>query len=425
MRILVLTHRLPFAPNRGDRIRAYHIIRELALWADVHVVSLAHDRDEAAEAASLERAGVQVSIARVPRVRNLCRAAASLWTDTPLTHSLLHAPAMRRVLSRAMREGRPDVVLAYCSGVAPLALTPPLAGIPLVLDLVDIDSAKWASFASTASAPRSWIYSRESRCLSRFEAAAARVAFVTTVVNERERDALRRFCPDARIAVVPNGVDLESLRPGAPPAPDRRVVFSGVFNYAPNTEGAQWFAREVWPRVREVLPEARLTLAGAYPTRAIHGLASADPSIEVTGRVADMRPYLWRSAVSVAPIFQARGVQNKVLEAVAAGLPAVVTPAVWDGLPPDVLPACRQAADPESFARAVLNVLLTSPAARRRMAAGVRISGLAWPLRLAPLMDLVERAAGSRAGGTLAEVGATSLSQWPRGSSDSVAALWR
>ncbi|MFA5911164.1 MAG: TIGR03087 family PEP-CTERM/XrtA system glycosyltransferase [Vicinamibacterales bacterium] len=421
----MLTHRLPFAPNRGDRIRAYHIIKELSLWADVHVVSLAHDRDEAAEAASLERAGVQVSIARVPRARNLCRAAASLWTDTPLTHSLLNAPAMRRVLSRATRDGRPDVVLAYCSGVAPLALVPPLAGIPLVLDLVDIDSAKWAGYATTSSAPRSWIYRRESRCLSRFEARAARAAFVTTVVNDREGDALRRFCPDARIEVVPNGVDLESMRPGDEPASEPRVVFSGVFNYAPNTEGAQWFVREVWPRVRAVLPNAQLTLAGAYPTRAIRGLASADPSIEVTGKVADMRPYLWRSAVSVAPIFQARGVQNKVLEAVAAGLPVVVTPAVWDGLPPDVIPACRLAADPETFARAVVSVLLMSPADRRGIAARARLSGLSWPLRLAPLMDLVERAAGSRAGSTVSSDSVTSRSQWPQDSIDSVAAVLR
>src|SRR6185295_9529665 len=100
--------------------------------------------------------------------------------------------------------------------------------------------------------------------------------------------------------------------------------------------GALWLAREVWPRVRASIPTAHLTLAGARPSAAIRRLASAERGVEVTGAVPDMRPYLWRSAMSVAPIFQARGVQNKVLEAAAAGLPSVVTRAVWDGLPPQV-----------------------------------------------------------------------------------------
>ena len=424
MKILVLTHRLPYAPNRGDRIRAFHIVRRLALKADVHVVSLVHDRAEEAEARTLERLGVRVSTVRVPRMRNLLRAVTRLGSTEPLTHLLLDAPAARRVLDDVVRAGRPDVVLAYCSGFAPPALAPPLAGIPLIVDLVDVDSAKWASYAETASPLRAWIYRREARCLSQFEARAARAAVATTVVNDREREALARFCPDARVEVVPNGVDLESLQPLDMPAAEPRVVFSGVFNYAPNADGARWFVREVWPRVLAAVPQARLTLAGAHPNHAVRALA-ADRSIEVTGSVADMRPYLWRSAVSVAPIFQARGVQNKVLEAVAAGLPVVVTQAVWDGLPPDVFPACRLAAGAEEFAGAVVQLLSMAPVERRRIAASARLSELAWPLRLAPLMDLIESAAGSRAGDALETVRTTSRSRSPRGSIGRVSARSR
>lgn len=419
MKILVLTHRLPYAPNRGDRIRAFHIVRRLALKADVHVVSLVHDRAEEAEAHTLERLGVRVSTVRVARMRNLVRAATRLGSSVPLTHLLLNAPGARRVLEGVVRAGRPDVVLAYCSGFAPLALEPPLAGIPLVLDLVDIDSAKWASYAETASPLLSWVYRREARCLSQFEARAARAAVTTTVVNNREREALARFCPDARVEVVPNGVDLESLRPWDTPAAEPRVVFSGVFNYPPNADGARWFAREVWPRVRAVVPQAQLTLAGAHPNRAVRAL-TADRSIEVTGSVADMRPYLWRSAVSVAPIFQARGVQNKVLEAVAAGLPAVVTQAVWDGLPAEVLPACQLAVDPERFASVVIELLALTPAARRRMTAGTRLARLAWPVRLAPLWDIVESAAGSR-GGSAGAPGSVNLPSRARSPRDRAA----
>jgi sugar transferase (PEP-CTERM/EpsH1 system associated) len=396
MKILVLTHRLPFAPNRGDRIRAFHIVKQLAARADVHVVSLVHDREEEAQADTLRRAGVAVSTALVPRARNLALAAIKLPTSTPLTHLLLDSPAMRPALDRAIDGWRPDVVLAYCSGVAPLSLVPPLAGIPFVLDMVDVDSAKWAAFADDARFPRSWLYRREARCLSAFEARAVRTAFAATVVNERERDTLLRLCPGAAVHVAPNGVDIEALSPPQAPAADDRVIFSAVFDYAPNADGAVWFAQHVWPRVRAARPSARLTLAGSSPTGAVRRLAE-DASIEVTGRVEDMRPYLWRSAVAVAPIFQSRGVQNKVLEAAAAGLPSVVTRKVADGLPPQVLPACRIADTAEEVAAAVIELLSLSPDARRREASRAALSSLGWTTRLAPLMSIIEGAAGGAA----------------------------
>jgi sugar transferase (PEP-CTERM/EpsH1 system associated) len=396
MKVLVLTHRLPYAPNRGDRVRAHHIVKLLAARADVHVVSLVHDAEEADHADTLRQIGVAVSTALVPRVRNLVSAALALPTDTPLTHALLHAPGMPAAIDRAIAGWSPDVVLAYCTGVAPFALAPPLAGLPLVLDVVDVDSAKWASFADATSFPRSWIYRREARWLGAFERRAVRAAAASTVVNERERDTLLRVCRGADVHVVPNGVDVSALTPHDPPAYEERVIFTAVFDYAPNTDGAIWFARRVWPLVRAARPSATLTLAGASPTRAVRQLAAADPSIEVTGAVADMRPYLWRSAIAVAPIHQARGVQNKVLEAAAAGLPSVVTSPVWKGLPQEVLPACRRADTPEHFAAHVVELLALAPTARRRHATNARLGDLAWPKRLAPLVDLVETAAGTR-----------------------------
>ncbi|HKB12964.1 MAG TPA: TIGR03087 family PEP-CTERM/XrtA system glycosyltransferase [Vicinamibacterales bacterium] len=397
MNVLVLTHRLPYAPNRGDRVRAHHIVRLLAARADVHVVSLVHDREEAGHADTLRQLGVKVSIAPVPRLRNLLSAAAALPTELPLTHALLHSPGMATAIEAATRRETPDVVLAYCTGVAPLALTPPLAGVPLVLDIVDVDSAKWAAFADASRFPRAWIYRREATRLAAFERRAVRASIAATVVNERERDTLLRSCRDAEVHVVPNGVDVSALTPHAPPASEERVIFTAVFDYAPNTEGALWFARRVWPLVRAVRPAAMLTLAGASPTRAVRQLAALDPSIEVTGAVPDMRPYLWRSAVAVAPLHQARGVQNKVLEAAAAGLPAVITSPVWQGLPKEVLSACRRADTPEQFALQVIELLSLPPHARRGIAALARLGHLSWPKRLAPLVDLVERAARSGA----------------------------
>src|SRR6185436_8000380 len=232
------------------------------------------------------------------------------------------------------------------------------------------------------------------RCLSAFEARAVRAAYASTVVNERERDTLLQVCPGAVVHIAPNGVDVEALAAPHAPAAEERVIFTAVFDYAPNADGAVWFAREVWPRVRKARPNAHLTLAGSSPTSAVRRLAE-DPSIEVTGRVEDMRPFLWRSAVAVAPIFQSRGVQNKVLEAAAAGLPSVVTRTVGDGLPREVLPACRVADTAEAFAAAVIELLALTPTARRREAARASLASLGWPARLAPLMALMERAAGN------------------------------
>src|SRR5262249_9214108 len=161
-----------------------------------------------------------------------------------------------------------------------------------------------------------------------FESAVSSKAYASIVVNEREREALSRLAPHARLEVVQVGVDLIHLAPPERPLPSMDVVFCGVMNYRPNEEGVLWFATRVWPLVKRQHSNARLRIVGSDPTKKVIGIADLDKGIEVTGAVPDVRPYLWSSAVSVAPLLTARGVQMKVLEAVGAGLPAVITSAV-------------------------------------------------------------------------------------------------
>ncbi len=393
MRILFLTHRLPYAPNRGDRIRAYHMLRALAGHAEVSLVSLVHDREEELHAPDLLPFVSRVETVRVPRPLNFARGAARLFTSVPLTHTLLDAPGLNAAIQRAVTAHPPDVVLAYCSGVAHAAMQAPLRDVPLVLDLVDVDSEKWALYARTTGGPLRWIYKREARCLGRFEEAAARHAHAVLVVNDREREGLAVRVPDARVMTVSNGIDISSFRPDGPPAGAARVVFCGVFNYRPNERGAVWFANNVWPAIRARRPDATLTLVGAHPTSQVIDLGRRDPSIEVTGPVADVRPWLWRSAVAIAPLAEARGLQNKVLEALAAGLPTVTTRIVADGLPAAVLPGCRVEDDPLEFAHAVLRCLAMDPRARRDLACTADLSGLRWEDRLQPLLGVLDAAA--------------------------------
>jgi sugar transferase (PEP-CTERM/EpsH1 system associated) len=393
VRILFLAHRLPYAPNRGDRVRAYHLLRYLSTFADVDVIALTHDEEEAAHAHDLASVSSTTRVVPVARAANLVRSALAWPTRRPLTHVMLYAGGLQAAIADSLGRHAPSVVFAYCTGIAPAVFVPPLRDLPVVLDMVDVDSAKWATLARSSPLPRALVYRREAHLLSRFEIEAARRAFATLVVTSAERDALRAIVPDVRIEVVPNGVDVEHLAPRSKPADSATVLFCGVMNYGPNAEAAVWLGRDVWPKVRRRHPKARLQLVGSSPTRRVMALADARAGIEVTGHVPDVRPYLWQAAVAAAPLFVARGVQNKVLEAIAAGLPAVVTPVVFGGLPFELRPACTTAGDAESFAEALAARLDESPQQRRARAGRADVARLAWPRQLAQLESIVTAAA--------------------------------
>jgi glycosyltransferase involved in cell wall biosynthesis len=183
-------------------------------------------------------------------------------------------------------------------------------------------------------------------------------------------------------------VDLQPLLPTSPPADAARVVFCGVMNYTPNVDGVLWFCQHVWPLVRARRPDAELLLVGSDPASAIRRL-HAQNGIEVTGTVDDVRPHLWRSAVAIAPLLTARGIQNKVLEAIGAGLPAVVSAQVFEGLPAAVRAACRIGASPERFAEETLRLLSLTPNERRMFAAHADMDELSWQSQLGPLRKLL------------------------------------
>ena len=207
MNILFLTHRLPYAPNRGDRVRAFHLLREMSGWAQVHLVSLVHDEEEAAHVGELRGLVESTTTRQVPHLKNKVLAAMSLPSGVPTTHTMLSAPGLAADVSALAARTAPDIVVCYCTGIAPLTSTPALSQTPLVLDMVDVDSEKWAAMARAAKPPMSWVYRREARTLARYEAKIALRARCTTVVTEREFQALRTLAPTARIEVVPNGVD--------------------------------------------------------------------------------------------------------------------------------------------------------------------------------------------------------------------------
>jgi len=393
MRVWFLTHRLPYAPNRGDRIRAYHILRLLSGRADVEVFSLVHDDLEAAHVDDLRSLTSHVAVARVPTWTNRARGALRLASEEPLTFSLLRAPALLRAIEERLQTCAPDVVLAYCSSMARIALDSPLRDCPLVVDMVDVDSEKWRALAARVRGVRHLIYQREARCLRTFEGHLLDRAVTTIAINDREVDELRAIRPSAPITRALNGIDMDFFRPDRPPVDRPEVTFCGVLDYEPNETAALRLVQKIWPMVLMNRRDATLSLVGANPTPALRQSVASAQNVSITGAVPDVRPYLWASAVSVAPLETARGVQNKVLEALAAGLPVVVSPVVAAGLPTEVKPGVLTAGSDQEFARMIVELLEKGGQSRRALAGRADLASLTWERQLEPMWEALLTAA--------------------------------
>ena len=373
-------------------MRAYHVLKHLNRLSDLELISLVHDNEEASQLGRMHDVAAAVKILPVPRLRNHARAVVALAGSVPLTHVLLDAPGMHHALADVVRQRPPDVVFAYGSGMARFAVEGPLAQLPLIVDFVDMDSQKWRELAEHSAPPLSWVYRREAKHLGAFEARTANIARASLVVNAKEATVARTLAPRANVYTIHNGVDVEHLRPQGEPTMRPQIVFCGVMNYAPNHQAMMWFVRDVWPLVLRHRADATLAIVGMNPQRALLAATASHPSITVTGKVPDVRPWLWDSAVGIAPMHLARGVQNKALEAIAAGLPVVATSAVAEGLPTVTMTAISIADDSERFAFEVLTLLSRTPIERRRLAASVDFSTLTWSHTLASLWPIVARA---------------------------------
>lgn len=372
MRILYLSHRLPFPPDKGEKIRAYHQILHLAQRHEVHVVSFAEEAADAEHARELARRCASVEI--VPRSRRAAERAAlaALLTRRSLTIAAYDSAALRRKVAERMARSAPDVILVYTAAMAPYANA---AGVPRMVDFVDADSEKWRLYAGRHRPPLSWLYALEAGRLAAFEARVASTYELSAFVSETEADVLRPRVPGLRCTVLPMGVDLEYFRPrGAgepePPADAPVLLFVGVMNYFPNADAVSWFAGEVFPRILAAFPRAEFRIVGRYPTSGVRALARM-PGVTVKGSVPDVRPHLTAATLAVAPFRISRGVQSKVLEAMASGLPVAGTPLAFQGLEARPEDGARRGEGAGALAEEILS-LLRSPAARRDAGAAAR-----------------------------------------------------
>ena len=384
MEILFLAHRCPYPPDRGDRIRSWHVLRHLAARARVHLVAL----DEEVRAPAPELAALLASCTIVPRTKSRARAAAeALATGRPVSLAAFAHPAVRKAVARVLRQRPIGAIYAFSGQMAQYL---PAAGPPVVMDFVDVDSAKFAAMAANGPVLSRWLLRREARLLGRFEREVATRAAASLFVSAAEDALFREGGGAGNLVVVENGIDARHFDPATVmPQPLSRptIIFTGQMDYSPNAQAATWFARTVLPLVRERHHDAAFAIVGRAPTAAVRALAGGH--VTVTGEVEDTWPWLAAAAVCVAPLTLARGVQNKVLEAMAMARPVVASPAAAEGI--DHAGTIHIADGAEATAAAILAVL-NDPAAAAALgrAARHRVQRrYDWKARLAPLDALL------------------------------------
>ncbi len=399
-RVLLLTHRVPYPPDRGDRIRSYHLLKLLSRHFEVGLACTTQEEVTVEHRQVLSSLAGRLAIQPIRPAMGKVRGAAALAMGQPITPSLFYDRRLAKTIVNWHQKRPFDAVLTFCTGMIryarllthPAYRPPALAGVrPIhVMDLVDVDSLKWRAYAKSATGPMKWVYAAESKRLARVEAGAEDRFDRVSVISAPEARAYRQNLREhPGLTVVENGVDLDYFSP----LPDRAghtAVFVGVLNYRPNIEGVEWFVRRVLPRVQDKLPDAKFLIVGRDPTPQVKALRN-HPGVEVVGTVPDVRPYLEQASAVVAPLKVARGVQNKVLEAMASARGVVCTPQAADGI--RALPGRHLLVGESSkpFAKYVL-ALMRDDQYRQQVAAAARRCvqrRYNWPQALGPMIELL------------------------------------
>lgn len=390
MKILFVCHRFPYPPNRGGKIRPFHMIQHLGKSHEVIVASLAHTENELKEGEPLKNYCQEVIAEVVPDRVRWTQAALALLSSTPSSVAYFYSSSLAGKIREACQRHKFDAIIVHCAFAAQYVRDIPC---PFkMLDFGDVDSVKWLDYSEHRSFPLATGYRIEAQKLRRFEIETAGKFDLCTATTRGEVEEVRRLTPSSPTAVIPNGVDLNyfHFRPESP-RKSSVIVFLGRMDYYPNIDGVQLFASAIFPRVRKIVPQAEFRIVGSNPSAPIQQLAKI-PGITVTGHVADVRPHLLDAAVAVAPLRIARGTQNKILQFLAMGIPVVTTTQAAKGVEAEPGRDFLVADEPQAFADEVVR-LLKDPGLRDNLAdAGRRPLATAhsWPASMKILDRLLE-----------------------------------
>lgn len=387
--ILFLAHRIPYPPDRGDKIRGFHILKYLSQRKRVHLIAFADDPADLKNKSGLAKYTGNRSIIW----RSKGQAAAgmqALLSHRPASLTAFDNPQIRASVDNILARHAIDTIFVFSSQMAQYVPARPRQRV--IMDFVDMDSAKFAAYAQSSKGPMGWMLGREARLMLQHEKAVAQRADASLFVSEAEAELFRDRTGAERVHVIENGIDTDQYDPSAHfkriDTMGRLIVFTGQMDYRPNIEGVTWFVETILPHIRVVHPDARFVIVGRNPTEAVKALGK-QPGVTVTGQVADVRGWLAAAAVVVAPLKLARGIQNKVLEGMAMARPVVASAAAAQGI--DHAGTIKVGATVGEIAEAVTQ-LLSDPKKAAELGAAARqqvLDRYSWDARLSPLDALL------------------------------------
>ncbi|MBS0293713.1 MAG: TIGR03087 family PEP-CTERM/XrtA system glycosyltransferase [Proteobacteria bacterium] len=363
--ILYLVHRLPYPPNKGDKVRSYHLLRHLQKNHQVFLGTFVDDPDDLQHLPTVRGMCRDLHVERIHAPTAKIKSLTAVLTGEALTLAYYRSAGMRRWVQQTAAAHEIKACVVFSSAMAQYAQLL-LPQVPMLVDFVDVDSAKWTQYAPAHPWPLSMLYRREGRRLLAYERAMAASAQCSYFVTPNETELFLSQAPEcaARVQAMGNGVDAGFFAPDPqrenPFAPgEQAVVFTGAMDYWPNIDGVCWFVADMLPKLIERNPQLRFYVVGRSPSPQVQALAG--PHVVVTGTVPDVRPYLQHASAVVAPLRVARGIQNKILEAMSMEQAVVTVSSCADAIGATAEQGLLRADGPQEFAHA-LQSLLESPA---------------------------------------------------------------
>lgn len=391
MEILFLSHRFPFPPTRGDKIRSFNMVKHLHdSGHKVTVASLARSREEAEDCRGIGDYCDDFVICEVRNPVQAVRMGLRLLTSEPSSMGFFYSSKLQKEVRRLLAEKKFDLIVVFSSTAAQYVSH--VHDIPKLLDFCDMDSQKWLGFSKFKKWPISMGYQIEGAKLEKEEKVLCKEFDVCTCATDFEVDTLDSYQSGVISGFFPNGVDFDFFAPTSNDYVRHSISFVGRMDYYPNEECVLSFCQKVMPVLREKYPDVTLSVIGAEPPANIMAL-NREPGVTVTGTVDDIRTYVQKSALMVTPLEIARGTQNKILEGMAMGVPVISSRTAARGVDAVVGEHILAATTPEEYV-AHISRLFDDEAERDRLAKAGRervVSHHNWPRAMELFDDAIEK----------------------------------